>query len=191
VVVDDGFSIAVGGSGREPVLVRGEDPSRAAALVDAGTPAGDLLVLVRGSAEADLTSLEILTSEQSSWSSWGLEPIDTVQNPSPRYLQLDLAVEPEGDGIRIENAGAQVIDLRLLTGLEDAPVLGTPVRDAASGRWIGLDGIRISPWSRDFWRLARETEFSTDRWWRGSSAGIDLLWIPEGTPPPAPVALGD
>lgn len=191
VLVERPGAWVVGGSGRVPVAVGSLETLDPERVLEAATGRGALLVLIRGSEAADLTSLELLTSSEPAWSAWGLEPIDSVQHPSRRYLQLDLAAEPEGDGILIENAQSQVIDIRLGSRLEDAPTLGTPVRDAASGRWIGLDTFRFSPYSRDYWRLSRRTGFDTGAWWSRAGAGLDLLWVREGTAPPAPVLFED
>jgi hypothetical protein len=189
VIVERAGGWVVGGSGRTPVAVG--DAVDAAGTIDTSLEPGSLLVMIRGSEGADLVSLEILTSVEAEWSTWGMEPIDSVNHASPRYLQLDLAAEPEGDGILIADAHLTRIDIRLLSPLEDAPVIGTPVRDAVSGRWLGFDGIRIEPWSRNYWRLTRGAPFDADSWWQHSGAGIDLLWVREGTGPPAPVLFED
>jgi hypothetical protein len=189
VLVERPGGWVVGGSSRTPVAL-GADVD-AAATIDSALEPGSLLVMIRGSEGADLTSMEVLSSVEATWSAWGLEPIDTVHHASLRYLQLDLAAEPEGDGILIADAHLQKIDVRLLSPLEDAPVIGAPIRDAASGRWIGIDGIRIQPWSRNYWTLTRRSNFDADSWWRRSSAGIDLLWVHGGTRPPAPVLFED
>ena len=96
-----------------------------------------------------------------------------------------------GDGILIADAHRQRIDIRLLAPFEDAPLIGGPIRDAASGTWLSFDGIRLTPWSRNYWLLTRRTALDTDAWWPAVGAGIDLLWVHEGTGPPAPVLFED
>jgi hypothetical protein len=188
LLVEDGARVALGGSGREPRLLSGEGSDELAEeLVEEALPRGDLLILLRGSEAADLASFEVLTTAVSNWAPWGLEPIDVVEQTRVNCIQLELVAEPEGDGVLIHDAHEVQITIRMLSALEDEPLVGTPIRDAASGKWLDVDAIRINPWSRNFWRLTRSTSLDVDAWWPGAPAGVHLLWIPEGESPPAPV----
>lgn len=189
ILVDDGEHVALGGTGRTTGLLGPGPREIAESMLASAVPHGRLLVLVRGSAEADLARLEILTDEPARWSAWALEPIDLVQQPSPRYLSLDLAVEPEGDGILIEDWTGQMIDVRLRTVLEDAPPIGAPIRDAGDGSWLGLNAMRIQPWSRVYWKLSRPVSFDAAQWSASTPAGVDLLWVSDDGVPPAGVRL--
>ena len=70
-------------------------------------------------------------------------------------------------------------------------MIGAPIRDATSGRWLSFDSLRILPWSRDATRLSRVVDFDVERWWRESGAGIDLLWVHEGDATPRPIEFGN
>jgi hypothetical protein len=156
LLVEDGARVALGGSGREPRLLSGEGSDELAEeLVEEALPRGDLLILLRGSEAADLASFEVLTTAVSNWAPWGLEPIDVVEQTRVNCIQLELVAEPEGDGVLIHDAHEVQITIRMLSALEDEPLVGTPIRDAASGKWLDVDAIRINPWSRNFWRLTR------------------------------------
>lgn len=182
--------IAVAGTDRETVWL-GPAPEDASAdsLVARFAPAGDLLVLIRGSEGADLTSLDLLLDTRPRWSAWGLEPIDRAELVSPRFLQLDLAVEPEGDGVVLHDWTGHSLDLRLNFILEDSPWIGTPIRDADSRRWLGVNSLNLRAWSRDWWYLTRAPGFEPERWWTTSVAGVDLLWVHENEALPVPVRL--
>lgn len=190
ILVDAHDRIAVAGTDRETVWL-GPAPEDASAdsLVARFAPAGDLLVLIRGSEGADLTSLDLLLDTRPRWSAWGLEPIDRAELVSPRFLQLDLAVEPEGDGVVLHDWTGHSLDLRLNFILEDSPWIGTPIRDADSRRWLGVNSLNLRAWSRDWWYLTRAPGFEPERWWTTSVAGVDLLWVHENEALPVPVRL--
>jgi hypothetical protein len=186
-LVDDGSRVALDGTWRDPVQV-GTGPSAAAdSMLADHAPRGDLLVLFRGSAGADIVRAEVLTGVRVDWQPWGTEPIDIIEQASVRYLTLDLVVEPEGDGLLIEEWAGKMVDLRIRTRFDDAPVIGVPIRDAGDGRWLGIDALRIHPWSRPFWKLTRKIRFDATEWRDSRPAGVDLLWVDESEAPPVPV----
>ncbi|RKZ05469.1 hypothetical protein DRQ32_12425 [bacterium] len=190
ILVDEAGAVAVGGSDRDAVWI---DPAKAAGSADSvvadASPTGDLLILVRGSTDADLTSLELLTGTRPEWSPWGLESIDQIDHTSPRYLRIDLAAEPEGDGILLHDWSTEFVEIRVNITLEEAPLAGTPVRDAGNGKWLGVDSLGLYPWSRNWWTLTREVDFDAQQWSVNSAAGVDLLWIDAADTVPEPVYL--
>ena len=147
------------------------------------------MILVRGSGNADLTTVDVLTDTPPDYSPWGLEPIDAIDQTSPRYLSLSLAAEPQGDGILLEDWTGKTAEIRVRVLLEDAPLIGTPIRDAVSGKWLGVNSLRLGAWSRDFWRLSRPTRFDAEVWWNSTTAGADLLWVNANEAPPIPARL--
>lgn len=190
MLVESPEGVVVGGSRRSTVWIEGASAEGSAdSVLAAAAPAGDLLILVRGSAGADLTSLDLIFSAKPEWSGWGLEPIDRAELASPRYMQVELAAEPEGDGILLHHWTGQGVDLRVNVILEDAPWIGTPIRDATSGQWLGVNSLHLAEWSRDWWRLTRPTEFDSASWSAHTAAGVDLLWVDAKEALPVPVRL--
>ena len=198
VLVDDGRWIAVAGDNQPPVLidtrhpdenVADRNPALTDSLIALAAPRGHLMILVRGSDDADLTDVVLLTDTSPAYSPWGLEPIDIIDHPTPRYLRLSLAAEPQGDGIVLADWSGRTVEVRVDRRLEDAPLIGTPIRDAVSGRWLGVNSLRLGAWSRDLWRLGRPVSFDPDSWWASTPAGIDLLWVDADVDLPVPVRL--
>ena len=198
VLVDAGRWIAFAGDGQVPALIDRQHPDEDLAssypevvdsMIALAAPRGDLMILVRGSSDADLTTIELLPDTAPTYRPWGLEPIDTIDHSTPRYLRLSMAAEPQGDGIVLEDWSGKTVEIRIAPRLEDAPLIGTPIRDAVSGRWLGVNALRLGAWSRDFWRLDGSAGFDTESWWASTTAGVDLLWVNSDEALPVPVRL--
>jgi hypothetical protein len=196
LLVDNGRWVAFAGDNQSPVLIDIQNPDEnlaslnpglADSLIALAAPHGDLMILIRGSRDADLATVELLLDTSPAYSPWGLEPIDAIDHPTLRYLVLSLAAEAQGDGIVLEDWSGHTVDVRINPRLEDAPLIGTPIRDAVSGQWLGVDALRLGAWSRDFWRLRGSTDFDPDSWWTSTMAGVDLLWVNADAELPVPV----